>query len=225
MKILGFLSAICLSTQLAWAQNVVFNKVHHVSDNQDKFLYKIDQNLPKADLLAELEVQGYSADNAEVFGKIYKKAKEVGANAFAFQPFEQIDGTFLPLNPANYKLLLYYVPKNAFPSKDNLVYIIGDPQKDLKIKVENQTINLAAQRYVEKKLHPGEILTISTKQLLGSRINLIEKTSQPPQYFQISGTKIKSNPYGSAGVNLKTGDIILLERSYAEFLTTIFTQQ
>ncbi|HCA05556.1 MAG TPA: hypothetical protein DEO71_00005, partial [Chryseobacterium sp.] len=36
-------------------------------------------------------------------------------------------------------------------------------------------------------------------------------------YFQASSAKIKSDTSGSGGLNLKSGDIIGLEKSYAEF--------
>ena len=57
---------------------------------------------------------------------------------------------------------------------------------------------------------------------IGARIKLRAKNNQPEQYFQISGNKISTNSPASPGINYKTGDIIALEKSFAEFLLTIY---
>ncbi|WP_228420497.1 hypothetical protein [Chryseobacterium sp. 5_R23647] len=44
------------------------------------------------------------------------------------------------------------------------------------------------------------------------------------QYFQISAAKIKSNTYGEPGINLKSGDIIGLDKSFGDFLRMIYTE-
>ena len=41
-------------------------------------------------------------------------------------------------------------------------------------------------------------------------------------YASISGNKISTNSSDSPGINYKTGDIIALEKSFAEFLLTIY---
>ena len=57
---------------------------------------------------------------------------------------------------------------------------------------------------------------------IGARIKLQAKNNQPEQYFQISGKKISTNSPASPGINYKTGDIIALEKSFAQFLLTIY---
>ena len=92
MKKLLFLNLI-FSATLFFAQNVMLNKVVKSHSNEDKVFYKINPETTSAEYLGEVEVQGFSDNDAKVFGMIYKKAKEIGANAFAFLHFEEVDGT------------------------------------------------------------------------------------------------------------------------------------
>ena len=41
-------------------------------------------------------------------------------------------------------------------------------------------------------------------------------------FASISGNKISTNSPASPGINYKTGDIMALEKSFAEFLLTIY---
>ena len=206
------------------AQNVVLNKVAKVSDNKDKILYKINPSITQCEYLGELEVQGYSNNEEYVFGLIYKKAKEIGANAFSFLPFESVDGKSREIDLSSYKLNLYYVTKNDFPKEDNIVYILNTSEGSRKISFNNAKIDLPSYSYIKRDLKDNAVSTLSTRQFLGSSVKLSSRADQGVQYFQVTGAKVRANPYGSAGINLKTGDIILLERSYAEFLTTIYIE-
>ena len=221
MKNLFFFIAISASS-VVFSQNVILNTVSKVSDNSDKFLYKINPAETQAEYLGEVEVQGFSNDDVDVFGKIYKKAKEIGANTFSFQPFIEVDGSEKPFDPSNYKLKLYYTEKANLPKEDNTIYIISSANKSQKISLNGENIQLEPRTYIKKTLEENKIYTISTKKFLGSGVRLTGKENQPVQYFQLSGAKIQANPYGSAGINLKTGDIILLENSYGSYLTTIY---
>jgi hypothetical protein len=42
-------------------------------------------------------VNGFSNDDVTVFGEVYKKAKQIGANSFSLKPIENVDGTFRTL--------------------------------------------------------------------------------------------------------------------------------
>ena len=88
MKKILLLNLALLSTVL-FGQNVVLNKVVKTHTNDDKVFYKINPETTAADYLGEVEVQGFSEQDAKVFGMIYKKAKEIGANAFSWKPFEE----------------------------------------------------------------------------------------------------------------------------------------
>ncbi|MCS3871711.1 hypothetical protein J3D55_004627 [Chryseobacterium ginsenosidimutans] len=74
------------------AQNVYLTKVEKTNENTDKTLYRINEEVKEAEYLGEIEVQGFSKYDDEVFSLIYKKAKEIGANTFTFKPFENVDG-------------------------------------------------------------------------------------------------------------------------------------
>ncbi|MGG5209709.1 hypothetical protein ACQWU4_12225 [Chryseobacterium sp. MIQD13] len=209
---------------LCSAQNVYLSKVEKTNDNTDKFLYKKAENTTGAEYLGEIEVQGFSNDDAAIFSLIYKKAKGIGANTFSFKPFENIDGTPQPINPANYKIALYYTPKEKLTDQNGKLYIFASSDKDQKINVNKKDYLLVPRSYITLDIIPGEVYTISTKKLLGSTIKVQPKTNNENLYFQVSSLKVKSDTSGVGGLNLKSGDIIGLEKSYAEFLSLIYVQ-
>ncbi|WP_042720847.1 hypothetical protein [Flavobacterium sp. B17] len=211
--------------QLCIAQNVYLTKVEKTHENTDKFLYKINEEIKNAEYLGEIEVQGFSRYDADVFSLIYKKAKEIGANTFALKPFEAVDGSLQNFNPSNYKLALYYLPKDKLTDQTENLYLFASSDKDQKIAINKTDYVIPPRSYLVVKTIPGQVYTISTKKLLGSTIKIQPKENSSNQYFQISATKIKADETGSGGLNLKSGDIIGLEKSYAEFLSVIYNKQ
>ncbi|WP_449400354.1 hypothetical protein [Chryseobacterium wanjuense] len=199
-------------------------KVEKTNENTDKFLYKINEEVKDAQYLGEVEVQGFSKDDAEIFSLLYKKAKEIGANTFSLKPFENIDGSAQHFNPANYRLSLYYLPKEKLLNQTGYLYVFASSEKDQKINLNKQDYTISPRSFLVIKTIPGEVYTISTKKLLGSTIKIQPKENSSNQYFQISSTKVKSDETGVGGLNLKSGDIIGLEKSYAEFLSTIYNK-
>ncbi len=85
--------------------------------------------------------------------------------------------------------------------------------------------NILPRSYLGLKIIPGEVYTLSTKKLLGSAIRIQPKENSLNQYFQISSAKVRADETGTGGLNLKSGDIIGLEKSFAEFLSVIYTRQ
>lgn len=213
-----------LFAQIFFAQNVILNKVEKVNTNSDKIFYKIDPKITIAEYLGEIEVQGFSDDDAKVFGMIYKKAKEIGANSFSYLPLESVSGETAEFNELNYRLNLYYVPKENIPAENNVVYLIASPFKKQKIAINKENVEFQPRTFKKVALQPGENYTVSTRKLLGSAIMLSAQENQPVQYFQFSVFSINSNSNGTAGINLKSGDITKLEQSYAQFLTTIYKE-
>ena len=211
--------------QFFMAQNVILNKVEKTYSNTDKFLYKINPESVNAEYLGEIEVQGFSDDDVKVFGMVYKKAKEIGANAFSYRPFESVEGGIQKFDSAHYMLNLYYVSPDQFPKEDNTIYLIASPYKKQTVAINNDKISFEPRTYTKIQLTPGEIYTVSTRKLLGSSVKLGAQENQPVQFFQFSAFSLNSNPYGTAGINLKSGDITRLEQSYAQFLTTIYQYQ
>ena len=223
MKNFLIISILFLS-QIIFGQNVILNKVVKVNENSDKTLYKIDSEITTAEYLGEVEVQGFSDDDAKVFGMIYKKAKQIGANSFFYHSLETITGEKPEFNPLNYRLNLYYVSQENLPVEKNVVYLIASPYKKQKIAVNKEIIEFKPRSFKKIELQSGEIYTVSTRKLLGSTIVLSAQENQPVQYFQFSAFSVNSNPFGSPGINLKSGDITKLEQSYAQFLTTIYQE-
>lgn len=211
--------------QMLLSQNVVLNKVVKSHSNTDKFLYKVNPEMANSEYLGEIEVQGFSDDDVKVFGLVYSKAKEIGANAFSYQPFESIDGGIQKFDPAHYKLNLYYLAPDKFPKEDNVIYLIASPYKKQTIAINKVNKVFQPRTFTKMELIPGEINTVSTRKLLGSSIKLSAQQNQPVQFFQFSAFSVNSNTYGSAGINLKSGDITRLEQSYGQFLTTIYQFQ
>ncbi len=211
--------------QFFCAQNVFLTKVEKTNENTDKFLYKIEDEKKDAEYLGEIEVQGFSKNDAEVFSLIYKKAKDIGANAFALKPFETVDGSLQNFNPANYRLSLYHLPKEKLLNQTGSLYLFASSEKDQKIAINKADYIISPRSYMVIQTISGEIYTISTKKLLGSTIKIQPKENSSNQYFQISAAKIKSDETGVGGLNLKSGDIIGLEKSYAEFLSVIYNKQ
>jgi len=214
-----------LIAHFIFAQNVFLTKVEKTHENKDKFLYKINEEKNNAEYLGEVEVQGFSKNDAEIFSLIYTKAKEIGANTFALKPFENVDGSLQNFNPANYRLALYYLPKEKLLNQTGNLYLFASAEKDQKIAVNKVDYILQPRSYIIIQTIAGEIYTISTKKLLGSTIKFQPKETSTNQYFQISAAKIKSDETGVGGLNLKSGDIIGLEKSYAEFLSIIYNNQ
>ncbi len=215
-------SILCI--QLWSAQNVYLTKVEKTNDNTDKFFYRKEDATEDAVYLGEVEVQGFSKDDALIFSLVYKKAKEIGANTFQLRPFENVDGTPQAFNAANYKVALYYTPKEKLTARHGEMYIFASSEKDQKISINRKDYTISPRSFLKLKVIPSEVYTISTKKLLGSTVKIQPKANEDNVYFQISSLKVKSDNSGSGGLNLKSGDIIGLEKSYAEFLSAIYQE-
>lgn len=204
------------------AQDVYLSKVAKVNDNTDKIFIKISKETP-AEYLGQIDVQGFSSDDEKVFSKIYKKAKEIGANAFAYEPFETVDEIEQPFNPANYRIKLFYITKEELSKNSQQLYLFSSSEKSQTISVNKKNYVLEPRSYLSLTTVRGDVYTISTKKFLGSAIK-ISNTDGIPQYFQVSALKVSSNKSGDAGINLKSGDIIGVDRSYGDFLRMIYTE-
>ncbi|MCG2792851.1 MAG: hypothetical protein L6262_04790 [Weeksellaceae bacterium] len=221
-KILFLVAVFCF--QFFYLQIVALNKVVKTNENKDKFLYKIE-DFSKSEFLGEILVNAYSNEDVEIFSDIYKKAKQIGANTFALKPIENIDGTIQKFNPAYYFLNLYYTNAEEIPNEENVAYLISSSDKSQKININNQTIELQARSFLKLDLTKSEIMSVSTRKLLGSMVKLSSKSGQPSLYLSLTNFKIHSNDSIYGGVNFKSGDITGLEKSFGMFLTTIYTEQ
>lgn len=210
-------SALLLTTIALNAQIITFAKVIKTNDNQDKNIYSSTEEFSEEDLLAQIEIDGYTSDDALVYSQIYKKAKEVGANIVQWQPPVNIDGRKQEINLHNYKLNLYYREQSI--SKEGIAYIFGSPTKDVKITLNNKKLLLPARSYIKYNLAPGKLLELNVGGFLGSRIKVKGSTANDEFYFQISGGKLGAE---DEGLKIKSGDIVGVDPSFGEFLKIIY---
>jgi hypothetical protein len=92
-------------------------------------------------------------------------------------------------------------------------------------------------KYQQKRLyHHTEIIFKIKKTVSGEIYHFNQETfrfyhkdsakgREDTLYFQISSVKVKPDTSGVGGLNLKSGDIIGLEKSYAEFLSLIYKEE
>ncbi len=218
-----YLSA-AIAFNCAFGQNVIWNEVVKSREGAEKELYRINPAGSDAEYLGEVEVQGFSVDDSKVFGLLYKKAKDIGANAFSFRHFETVDGKTQKFDPWNYRISLYYMPTQEIPEEKGFIYIYAPPAQDQHITFNKEQIRFKERTYTKRKLTEGETYTISTRKILGSSVKFKADVQQPALYMQLQAFQVQSAPYGEAGINLKSGDIIRLERSFADFLSVIYTE-
>lgn len=222
MNKLFMLVAVFCTAVLCYSQRVFFTEMKQVHENGDKIFYAVPAGNEMGRYLGELEVQGFSNDDVEVFSKVYKKAKEVGANAFSIKPIVGIDGNVQKFDPYLYRLRLYYINSAEMQFNENTAVILGSPVKETRVKINSKSVVLPARSFIKVSLSEGAKYRIGSGKLLGSSIELLGKTGQPAQYFQMDGFAVRGNNQGF--LNIKSGDIIMLERSYGEFLTAIYQQ-
>ncbi|MDO5614617.1 MAG: hypothetical protein Q4G16_00375 [Cruoricaptor ignavus] len=209
---------------LVSAQYISLSKAEHFNENNDKRFYNIASDTEKAEYLGEIEVQGFSKDDATVFNEIYKKAKTIGANAYTIKQQETIDGGLQKFNPEHYYINLYY--KEDIGLSENKVYFFSSARKSLKIKINNQPYIIEPRSYSELILNPGEIVTVSSGGFLGTKLVLGYKENQPTQYFQVLSGGVRADQSGSqGGLNIKSGDFVKLENSYAQFLMAVYDRK
>ena len=221
-KLLFLISVFCC--QFFYLQIVTLNKVEKTNDNKDKFFYKINEP-SKSEFLGEVLVNSYSDNDVEIFGDIYKKAKQIGANSFSLKPIENIDGTIQNFNSSYYILNLYYTNIDDIPNEENVAYLVSSSEKKQKININNKTTEFEPRSFIRLDLNENEVMSVSTRKLLGSTVKLSAKSGQPSLYLSLTNFKIRSNDSLYGGVNLKSGDITGLEKSFGMFLTTIYSEQ
>lgn len=219
-----FLILFAFCAQWFYLQTIILNKVDKINNNKDKFFYRITEP-SNSEYLGEILVNGFSPDDVKVFGDVYKKAKQVGANTFSLKPIETVEGNVQPFNPAYYILNLYYTKADDIDNEENVAYLVAASDKNQKININNKTTVIEPRSFLRLPLKDQEVLTVSTRKLLGSSVKLSAKDNQPALYFSLTDFRIRSNDSIYGGINLKSGDITGLEKSFGMFLTTIYTEQ
>lgn len=213
---------ILLYSSFGLSQTIFLTEAKDVGKNKDKFLYAFNNepDSTNAKYLGKIEVSGFSNDDVAVFSEIYKKAKTISANHYYIKSTESIEGE-KKFNPNYYTIYLYDVDSSKMTKEQNTVYLINS-DKETTVRINDNKFRLPARSYIQYNLSQSNITDISVGKFLGSRIKLQSKKDQPEQYFQILTNKISASSPSNPGINFKTGDIIRLEKSFAQFLLKIY---
>lgn len=207
----------CFWGSFALAQTIHLSEAHSTNEINDRRLFRI-QDSTYSKLLGKIEVVGHLDRETDAFNKFYQKAKTIGANTYIYHVEKDLNGDDIQ---SNVKIIsLYYTP--SIIENANKFYVFGS-NKSQKIIVDGKSVELSPGTFIEGMIKEGEQNYISTRRILGSRINLHYKINQPEQYFQALTGGIKSDNSGvTGGLVLKTGDIVMLEKSFANFLTLFY---
>ena len=202
---------LCLLANFVFAQKIVLSEGVKISENNDKRLYRIDSDVNSIKL-GTIEIYGDLENSLASFNTFYQKARTIGANSYIYNVEKDLNNDEIESITKN--ITLYYTEK--LPEKENFYYVLnsGKPQN---IVINGKRFDIPNQSYIENKIIGDESNYISTRKFLGSRINLYFKNAQPEQYFQVVSGGVKSDQTGVGGLVLKSGDLLMLERSYANF--------
>lgn len=213
---------IILYSSFCFSQSIFLTEAKSIGKNNDKFLYAFNKEPDSAvaHYLGKIEVSGFSSDDVTVFGEIYKKAKSISGNYHYIKSPENIEGE-KKFKPNYYTLYIYDADDTKIKKEENTVYLINS-ESEVELRINNQKIKLPARTYIKYDLSKNNITDISVGKFLGSRIKLQSKDHQTELYFQIQGKKLKASSPSNPGINFKTGDIIKLEKSFAQFLINIY---
>ena len=200
-----------------FAQAVNLTEAKTTNENNDQRLYKLEE-ATNAQYLGKIEILGPLENGPTAFQKFYQKARSLGANAFVFHAKKNLDNQDVVSNTR--EVSLYY--SQTLPENANS-YLVFNDSKAKEILVNGAKVAIPQTSYYEGKIADGETNYIATKKFLGSRINLYYNEGQPQQNFQVISGGVRSDKSGvTGGLILKTGDLVLLERSYANFLSMFF---
>ena len=156
-------------------------------------------------------------NDVAAFNAFYQKARTVGANSYIYSVEKDLNNEDIR---SNVKIISLYFTQNL-PEKYNTYYILNSG-KSQNVVVSGKKVEIPSKSFIQDDIKTDESNYISTRKFLGSRINLYYKSSQPEQYFQVISGGVKSDQTGVGGLVLKTGDLIMLERSFANFLTLFY---
>lgn len=211
------------SASFFWSQNVYLNSILKTHENTDTSIHTLSaEETEVGEYLGEIEVQGFSLDDAAVYSKIYRKVKEIGGNAVAYKPFPTIDDSVSLLDPAHYRLAVYYNAKENRQDNVSALYLFADSPKEQKIRINDRDYLLPSRSYIKILLEEGKTYTVSTKKLFGSTVRLKKNPAGESQYFKILSGRIGGAGNNDGTLHIKTGDIIRVNQSFGEFLRLIY---
>ncbi len=212
----SFLVLGLLFANSIFAQKIVLSEASKVNENNDKRLYRIEST-SNSIKLGTIEIVGDLDNDVAAFNAFYQKARTVGANSYIYSVEKDLNNEDIR---SNVKIISLYFTQNL-PEKYNTYYILNSG-KSQNVVVSGKKVEIPSKSFIQDDIKTDESNYISTRKFLGSRINLYYKSSQPEQYFQVISGGVKSDQTGVGGLVLKTGDLIMLERSFANFLTLFY---
>ncbi len=212
----SFLVLGLLFANSIFAQKIVLSEASKVNENNDKRLYRIEST-SNSIKLGTIEIVGDLDNDVAAFNAFYQKARTVGANSYIYSVEKDLNNEDIR---SNVKIISLYFTQNL-PEKYNTYYILNSG-KSQNVVVSGKKVEIPSKSFIQDDIKTDESNYISTRKFLGSRINLYYKSSQPEQYFQVISGGVKSDQTGVGGLVLKTGDLIMLEGSFANFLTLFY---
>ena len=212
-----FLIPILFFSSFSFAQTINLSEAISVNEINDRRLFRIDE-AGDSKLLGKIEILGALDNETNAFNKFYEKAKVVGANSYIYNVEKDLNGDEILSNTKS--ISLYYTP--SISKKSNSFYVFSS-NKFQKLVINGNYVEMPIGTYIVGEINETESNYISTRKFLGSRINLHYKEKQPEQYFQVLSGGVSSDKSGvTGGLVLKTGDIVMLEKSFANFLTLFY---
>ncbi|MDO4224405.1 MAG: hypothetical protein Q4C75_00745 [Bergeyella zoohelcum] len=221
MKAFYSVFLLLFASVFTFAQDIYLSSGGKVNANVDKRLYRMEKVDSTLQSLGEIEIKGVLIDPEKAFKRFYEKAKLVGANAYVLQTSTDLYGK--PVITDEKKIKLYYL-EQLVEENQNEIYVFN-LSKTQELEVNDETKTLPIGTYLKLKIDEGRRENyISTKKILGARINFEYKPQQPAQYFAYLKSGLKPDENGDGGLVFKTGDFILLETSFAKFLQMFYKE-
>lgn len=227
-----FLIVFLFITYLASAQYI---KIVKQADSIPKekgttFEYiTIKTEYSKLSYVATLNFVGNRLDN--YFGALAKKANDLGANAYKIVEYKRNDSQ-QELTIDIFFATEEVLDANYMDYEKNVIYIMGDINKQEKFKINGQKIVLKEGDIYRYDIKPGEKVKVNKGGFTGMTSFYTWQENQPPRFLCFDGFGVGSGMVGvsagtgfagtEAGISFTTGTINELEEnSYAYFLVQL----
>lgn len=161
-----------------------------------------------------------------VFNLFWKKANQLGANAFQIDTINSIQGTLFielsvyNLNDYSYNKMLKLIPVN-------MIYVIGgidNKRSSRNIKFNNKKLLLDPMSFIAFQNNVDEEATLSIGGFMGAKLWVKGKENRLPKHLSLSGFGIGPGHYNNVGVNFNTGRIYDVEFNFGQFLVHVLKE-
>lgn len=239
--VLTFLFFVFINVGLIQGQAIeqIYLNQDYTKQEKIKDFEYIDAQMDLSDIdkIADYQIQidKSGKDNlGSVFGKLWKEASKLGANAYALNTISFQNGQYQVL------LSLYYLNEEQMQENfsyydQNIVVVFGDlnttnEEKFKSCKVNGQKVEIAPYTYSLFKNEIGSKIKISVGGLLGSSVSIKGADSKLGSCYSLGGLSLM--PSGGAvvgsggsgmgvGINISTGNIYPMGLNFGLFVMTI----